>query len=213
MRIEEARRRLMSLSQPLPSGPPGIDPVILTQPDAPPDWMRRSAGPTSRDAAGLVLLVPGPAGEAHVILTERPAGGMRHPGQISLPGGAAEPTDDFPVGTALREAAEEIGLDPAAAGVEVLGTLDPVDVRVSGFLLVPVVAVASRDPVLSRQEREVAAILAVPLSTFLPGAPVRMVEADRDGYRLRYGAFAYGDHAIWGATARVLGQLGALLGR
>ncbi len=213
MRIEEAGRRLIPLTHPLPSSPLEIEPVVLTEPDALPEWMRRPAGVAPRDAAGLVLLVPGPDGEAHVILTERPAGGMRHPGQLSLPGGEAEPTDDFPVGTALREAAEEIALDPVAAGVDILGTLDTVDVRVSGFLLVPVVAVARREPLLRRDEREVAAILSVPVSTFLPGAPIRTVETERDGYRLRYGAFLFADHEIWGATARVLGQLGAVLGR
>lgn len=212
MRIDEVRRRLRRLPDPLPAGPAEIEPVALGQPGALPEWMRRRVGAARRDAAGLVLLVPGPDGEAHVILTERPAGGIRHPGQISLPGGVVDATDDFPVGTALREAAEEIGLDPIEAGVEILGTLDTVDVRVSGFLLVPVLAVARRVPALSPHEREVAAILSVPLSTFLPGAPIRMAQAERDGYRLRYGAFPFGDHEIWGATARVLGQLGAVLG-
>ncbi|MDQ3554936.1 MAG: NUDIX domain-containing protein, partial [Chloroflexota bacterium] len=146
MHIDEVRRRLTLLPAPLPSGPPMIDPLILGQSGTRPDRPRRTAGRTPRDAAGLVLLVPGLDGEAHVILTVRPGGDIRHPGQISLPGGAAEAADDFPVGTALREAAEEIALDPAAAGVEILGTLDTVDVRVSGFMLVPVVAVAARAP-------------------------------------------------------------------
>lgn len=213
MHIDEVRRRLTPLPDPLPSGPTAIDPVLLGQPGALPDWTRRTAGRTPRDAAGLVLLVPGLDGEAHVILTERPSGGMRHPGQISLPGGAAESTDDFPEGTALREAREEIGLDQVVADVEILGTLDVVDVRVSGFMLVPVVAVAARAPVLVRHEREVAAILSVPVSTFLPGAPIRIVETERDGYRLRYGVFPFGDHEIPGATALALGQLGAVLAR
>ncbi|MBA3795703.1 MAG: CoA pyrophosphatase [Chloroflexi bacterium] len=212
MHIDEVRRKLTPLPAPLPSGPPMIDPVVLAQPGGLPDWMRRRAGLAPRDAAGLVLLAPGAEGEAHVILTVRPGGDMRHPGQISLPGGAAEPVDAFPVGTALREAAEEIALDPEAAGVQIMGTLDVEDVRVSGFMLVPVIAVAARVPVLSRHEREVAAILWVPVTTFLPGAPIRSVEEERDGYQLRYGVFPFGDHDIWGATARVLGQLGAVLG-
>lgn len=212
MHIDEVRRRLRSLPVPLPSGPPMSDPVVLGQSGARPDWTRRTAGLAPREAAGLVLLAPGADGEAHVILTVRPGGDMRHPGQISLPGGAAEPADDFPVGTALREATEEIALDPVAAGVEILGTLDAVDVRVSGFMLVPVIAVSSGVPVLSRHQREVAAILWVPVTTFLPSAPIRILEEERDGYQLRYGVFPFGDHDIWGATARVLSQLGAVLG-
>ena len=77
------------------------------------------------------------------MLTVRPAGDHVHAGQVALPGGKREPGDEFPTGTALREAAEEIGLDPAGAGVRTLGTLGTIDVRVSGFLMVPVLAVAA----------------------------------------------------------------------
>ena len=90
--------------------------------------------------------------------------------------------------------------------------VDVVDVPVSGFLLVPVIAVAQREPLLTPDAREVAAILRVPVRHFLPSAPIEIVEAERDGWRLRYGAFPVGEHRIWGATGRILGQLGAVLG-
>lgn len=212
MNIHEVRERLTTLRHPLPRGPRALDPVVLGQLGALPDWVRRPRGSSPRDAAALVLIYPGPADEAHLVLTERPAGGMRHSGQISLPGGAMDAGDDFPVGTALREATEEVGLDPAAAGVETLGLLETVDVRVSGFMLVPVVAIAARDPALVADEGEVAAILRVPLRAFLPDASVETLEEERDGYRLRYGPYRFGEYAIWGATARILGQLGAVLG-
>ena len=142
----------------------------------------------------------------------RPNRPSTRPGaQVSFPGGAADPGDDFPDGTALREAAEEVGLDVEAAGVRVVGRLDVVDVRVSGFLLVPVIALAEREPALTPDPREVAAILRVPVRSFLPDAPIEIVQAERDGWRLRYGAFPVGERRIWGATARVLGQLGAVL--
>jgi 8-oxo-dGTP pyrophosphatase MutT (NUDIX family) len=212
MRFEEARRRLITLPDPLPAGPHALDPVAIVEPGEVPPWARLPAGEPPRDAAVLVLIYPGPDREAHLVLIERPAGDHRHAGQVSFPGGAADPGDDFPVGTALREAAEEVGLDAQAAGVEVIGRLGTVDVRVSGFLLVPVVAVAAHDPALTPDPREVAAILRVPVRHFLPQAPIEIVEAERDGWRLRYGAFPVGEHRIWGATARVLGQLGAVLG-
>jgi hypothetical protein len=107
---------------------------------------------------------------------------------------------------------EEIGLDAACDPVEILGSLDTVDVRVSGFLLVPVLAVATRAPALVADAHEVAAILRVPVRHFLPSAPIEVIEAERDGWRLRYGAFPVGEHRIWGATGRILGQLGAVLG-
>jgi 8-oxo-dGTP pyrophosphatase MutT (NUDIX family) len=212
MRFEEARRRLITLPDPLPAGPHALDPVAIVEPGEVPPWARRPAGEPPRDAAVLVLIYPGADREAHLVLIERPAGDHRHAGQVSFPGGAVDPGDDFPVGTALREAAEEVGLDAQAAGVEVIGRLGTVDVRVSGFLLVPIVAVAAHEPALTPDPREVAAILRVPVRHFLPQAPIEIVEAERDGWRLRYGAFPVGEHRIWGATARVLGQLGAVLG-
>jgi len=212
MQFAEVRRRLATLPDPLPAGPIDLDPVAVVTAGEVPDWARLARDAPARDAAVLVLLYPAPDGTANLVLIERPEGDLRHAGQVSFPGGALDPGDDFPVGTALREAAEEIGLDSAAAGVEVLGLLGTVDVRVSGFLLVPVIAVAARMPELRADAREVARILHVAVRHFLPQAPIEIVEAERDGWRLRYGAFPVGEHRIWGATARVLGQLGAVLG-
>ncbi len=212
MRFATVLDRLSSLPDPLPDPPRAIDPIVLGRLEQLPTWVRGPAGVRPRDAAVLVLIYPAPDGEACVVLTERPSGELRHAGQISFPGGAMDPGDDFPIGTALREAGEEVGLDPSAAGVRVLGALGSVDVRVSGFALVPVLAVAEREPVLVADPREVASILPARVSHFLPDAPIEIVEAQRDGWRLRYGAYPVGGHQIWGATARVLGQLGAVLG-
>ena len=211
MRFEEARDRLLRLPDALPQAPAALAATVIARGEERPSWVRDGTLPT-RNAAALVLIYPDRLGEAHVVLTERPIGALRHSGQISFPGGAMDPDDDFPVGTALREAAEEVALDAAEAGVLVLGLLEAVDVRVSGFLLVPVVAVAEREPQLSPHPREVAALLRVPLRCFLPDAPIEQVTAERDGWQLRYGAYAVGEHRIWGATAMVLGQLGAVLG-
>ena len=212
MHIDAVRRRLLTLPAPLPPPPRGIDARVIGRPGALPAWIREAQNEPPRQAAALALIFPDEDGEAFVILTERPSGDLRHAGQISLPGGRVDPGDDFPIGTALREAREEVGLDAEAAGVEVVGTLDVVDVRVSGFLLTPVVALARRSPALVPDPREVASIILAPVSAFLPSAPIEIVEAARDGYRLRYGAYPVQGHQVWGATARVLGQLGAVLG-
>lgn len=213
MQLEEARQRLRSLPNPLPEAPKQIDAKVIGQPGSLPAWIRDAQNAPPRQAAALCLLFPDEKGEAYIVLTERPSGDLRHAGQISLPGGRIDPGDDFPVGTALREAREEVGLDAEAAGLEVLAALDVVDVRVSGFLLTPVVASAKWLPPLVPHPREVASILLAPLSAFLPGAPIETVEAQRDGFRLRYGAYPVLGHHVWGATARVLGQLGAIIGR
>ena len=177
----------------------------------PPGARRGRDGPV-RDAAALALLYPDPSGEAHIVLQVRPSGDHIHAGQVALPGGKREPGDEFPEGTALREAAEEVGLDVAAAGVTTMGVLETVDVRVSGFWLVPVLAVAERTPVFTADEVETAAILTVPVRHFLPDAPVEIVEEDRDGWILRYGCYPVAGHRVWGATGRAVAQLGAVLG-
>jgi 8-oxo-dGTP pyrophosphatase MutT (NUDIX family) len=211
VRIEEVRRRLEGQHGSTAGWPVELDPWVIPAAGARPPWERFPSGGSTRDAAALVLLYPGPGDEAHIVLTVRPAGAHVHAGQVALPGGKREAGDEFPTGTALREAAEEIGLDPAQAGLRTLGTLGTVDVRVSGFLMVPVLAVAAAEPVLRPDAREVAELLRVPVRTFLPGAPIVRVEEERDGWRLRYGAYPVGPHRVWGATARVLGQLGAVL--
>ncbi len=212
MQLDEVRGRLLAMSRPLPPPPRGIDARVVGRPGELPAWIRDAQSVPPRHAAALALIFPDEEGEAFIVLTERPSGDLRHAGQISLPGGRVDPGDDFPVGTALREAREEVGLDAEAAGVEVMGTLDVVDVRVSGFLLTPVVAVARRAPALVPDPREVASIILAPISAFLPDAPIEIVDAARDGFRLRYGAYPVQGHQVWGATARVLGQLGAVLG-
>ena len=83
--------------------------------------------------------------------------------------------------------------------------------RVSGFLLTPVVAVADRQPHLVPHPGEVAAILEPPVDIFLPGAPITAGELERDGVVVRYGGYPWDGRHVWGATARVLAQLGAVL--
>jgi 8-oxo-dGTP pyrophosphatase MutT (NUDIX family) len=164
-----------------------------------------------RPAAVLVLLVPDDAGEARIVLTERATGGRHHSGEISFPGGRAEPEDADLVATALREAAEEIGLRPDEAGVRVIGSLEPFWIPVSNYLVTPVVAVAARRPRLVAAPDEVARIVEAPVAAFLGDAPIEIMERTIDDWTIRYGAYAVDGLSVWGATARILGQLGAVL--
>jgi 8-oxo-dGTP pyrophosphatase MutT (NUDIX family) len=211
MRFADAAARLAKLPERLPPPPAALLPHLLPGADGtPPRVPRWPTGPR-RDAAVLVLIHPDAAGDAQVLLAERSTGGHRHAGQVSFPGGAVDPTDESVVAAALREAAEEVGLDVAQAGVRVIGTLAPVDVRVSGFLVHPVIAVAERAPTTRPDGHEVAAVFSAPLAAFMPGAAIETVTDERDGVRLRYGAYPVAGYRIWGATAGMLGGLGALL--
>ena len=166
-----------------------------------------------RPAAVLVLLYPDAAGDARVVLIERPTvDGRHHSGEVSFPGGKAEPDDDDAVATALREATEEVGLDPDAAGVRIVGLLDPFWIPVSDFAVTPVVAMAKRRPDLVASPAEVVRILEPPLARFLPDAPIATIERTIRGWPVRYGHYEVDGLSVWGATARVLSQLGAVLG-
>ena len=171
----------------------------------------------ARPAAVLVLLAPDATGEARVVLIQRTSYDGHHSGEISFPGGAAEAGDTSLVETAIREATEEIGLDPVALGVRVVGELEPFWIPVSNFRVTPVIALADRLPEAWQPDpREVAQVIEAPVAAFLPDAEITVMERDVREWRIRYGAYALpelGDGpAVWGATARFLGQLGALLG-
>ena len=213
MKFEEARARLAEVPDRLPPPPPELMPQVITDPDGVPGHAPDFPDGPRRDAAVLILIYPDSNGDAHIVLTERSPGDHRHAGQISLPGGAIDAADPSPAAAALREAAEEVGLDPVQAGVTVAGVLPLTDVRVSGFMVAPVVAFAERPPILTPDGYEVASVFGAPLAAFVSGAPIEIVTAERDGYRLRYGAYHVGAHLVWGATAMMLGRLGAFLGQ
>ncbi len=211
MRFDVAADRLVRLPDPLPAPLDALMPVVLDGIDRRPAQPRAATLP-GRPAAVLVLVYPDTAGDARVVLIERPTiDGRAHSGEVSFPGGKAEPEDADDVATALRESAEEVGLDPAAAGVRVVGLLDPLWIPVSDFAVTPVVALAERQPVLVPSPDEVARIVEPSLERFLPGAPIAMVDRTVRGWPLRYGHYEVDGLSVWGATARILSQLGAVL--
>jgi 8-oxo-dGTP pyrophosphatase MutT (NUDIX family) len=211
MQFEEARALLGAVPDRLPPVPEALMPTALGMADGGPPRFPRFSENAGRAAAVLILIFPDASGEARLVLTQRSPGEHRHAGQISLPGGAIDEDDASIEAAALREAYEEVGLDAQAAHVEIVGVLPQVDVRVSGFLVHPVIAFAPREPELTADGYEVAAVFTAPLAAFLPDATVEIVTAERDGYRLRYGAYPIGEHQVWGATGMLLGRLGAWL--
>jgi 8-oxo-dGTP pyrophosphatase MutT (NUDIX family) len=213
VRFDEAVRRLELLPEELPEGPPALTPTFADtgSPRPRPTWDVADA--SARPAAVLVLVFPDDRGDARLVLTERVDRGGHHSGEVSFPGGRAEPDDVDLVATALREASEEVALDVGQAGVRVLGMLPVQWIPVSNFTVTPVVAIAERRPSLTPQPTEVAAILEAPLAAFLPDGELRMVEREIRGWQLRYAAYPIDGLNVWGMTARVLGGLGAWLAR
>ena len=161
----------------------------------------------ARIAAALLLLYPHD-GRIVVPLTVRDSGLARHAGQVSLPGGARDPGETL-AETALRESAEEIGVDPAS--VRVLGELTPVHVIVSGFTLHPIVGVSDERPELSPAPGEVAEILEVSTADLRDASRIRRGTRIREGVAVEYPYFDLLGHQVWGATAMVLGEFVCLL--
>jgi 8-oxo-dGTP pyrophosphatase MutT (NUDIX family) len=212
MRIAEVVGRLASLPATLPAPAESLVPTFTGPSEG---WRPspRSPREPARSAAVLVLLFADAAGEVRVVLTERATRDGHHSGEISFPGGRAEPEDPDLAATALREAAEEVALDPAAAGVRIVGELERFWIPVSNYEVTPILAVAERRPQLLASPDEVARIVEPRMDAFLPDVPLRIVERTVRGWPLRYGAYQVDGLSIWGATARVLSQLGALLAR
>jgi 8-oxo-dGTP pyrophosphatase MutT (NUDIX family) len=146
-------------------------------------------------------------GAPHVLLTRRTRHLRRHAGQISFPGGRCDPGEDH-LSAALREAREEIGLDPAR--VEVLGRLSEALVLTSAFRLTPWVASVPYPYAYVAAPHEVEELLHVPLARLLEPGVHRTERREAYGMLVDVHYFTLGDETIWGATARILAELVAV---
>ena len=187
---------------------PGADAHRLLAPEPRPGWRPGVVPARATPAAALVLLYP--LDDApHVLLTVRAGRLGKHAGQVSFPGGlidAGESVRD----AALREAFEEVGLDPAA--VRVAGALSPLYITVSNFAIHPVAGVAEATPRLRPSAAEVARLLPVPLAALAAPANLRRGTRWRGDLPCDVPYFEVRNERVWGATAMVLAELLTLLG-
>lgn len=159
-----------------------------------------SSAPELTPAAVLLLVVNRPQGPV-VVFTQRTPHLSDHAGQISFPGGRAEAADADLARTALREAQEEVGLDPAA--VEVLGELPDYHTS-TGYRVRPVVGWAEPPLTYTPDPHEVADVFEVPLAFLLDAANHRYESAFYKGRLRHYWAMPWQGRFIWGATAGML---------
>jgi 8-oxo-dGTP pyrophosphatase MutT (NUDIX family) len=181
--------RLRSALAVTPAEPPieGDDPELRAQ--------------ASNAAAVLIAVIDRP--EPGVLLTVRREHLRTHAGQIAFPGGRVEPGEDS-VAAALREAHEEILLDPAA--VEVVGPIEPYR-TVTGYLVTPVLGVVPPALPLTPHEHEVADVFEAPLAYLLDPANHRVQTALLQGRERRYYEILWNGRRIWGATAAMIVNL------
>lgn len=163
----------------------------------------RPAGPAAPDARAAAVLVPvfERDGEAHLVLTKRPEWMPSHGGEIAFPGGKAHDGESLE-GAALREAHEEVGLDPTA--VEIVAQLHGLATMASVFSITPFVGLIEHLAPLRADPGEVDAVLEVPISELLADGVFReerwrIFDNDRSVY-----FFDLHGETVWGATARIL---------
>jgi 8-oxo-dGTP pyrophosphatase MutT (NUDIX family) len=154
------------------------------------------------DAAVLVPLFLDERGRLHAVFTKRRDDLRRHAGEISFPGGRQDPGEDLRT-TALREAEEEVGLPRDA--VELVGALQPTPTIATGYAVYPFVGLIEPGHAWVKSEREVAYVLELPLAALREGFARRRLV--RRGIPFRTDTFCVDDQLIWGATARILGDL------
>jgi 8-oxo-dGTP pyrophosphatase MutT (NUDIX family) len=195
------------------AGPlPGLEVQLRMAPRLATGPLPRRADPDMREAAALLLLYP--YDDAwHVPLTVRGSQLRHHTGQVSMPGGRIDDRESVEQ-AALREAYEEVGIDPSL--VEVVGQLTPLPIVASRHLLHTVVGVASRRPAFLVAEHEVERLIEVPLARLQSPAIIgeeRNVERAADLGPMIVPYFDLGDVRVWGATAMVLSEFLEVLRR
>jgi 8-oxo-dGTP pyrophosphatase MutT (NUDIX family) len=186
-------------------------PAALCDPTAPATRGDLDLDPAAWERAGVVasrpaaVLIPVVDRETPtVILTLRTADLASHAGQIAFPGGKIEPDDESPLGAALREAEEEIGLAPAL--VEPLGYLD-LYLTFSGFRILPTLARVAPAFALNLNASEVSEVFEVPLAFLMGPENHQRHSRDWKGITRQYYAMTYQDRYIWGVTAGILRNL------
>jgi 8-oxo-dGTP pyrophosphatase MutT (NUDIX family) len=160
-----------------------------------------------RTDAAVLLPLYGWPGEPGLVFTKRRADLRRHAGEISFPGGRQDEPDEDLRRTALREAEEEIGLDPG--GVELVGALPPVGTFVTSYKVHPFVGLIEEGLPLEPNPAEVAAVLNLRLDALRRGYAMRRLV--RRGVPFRTPSYTVGEHMVWGATARILAEFLARL--
>jgi 8-oxo-dGTP pyrophosphatase MutT (NUDIX family) len=160
----------------------------------------------NRNAASVLVPMFQRGNDLHLVYIRRSDDVASHRGQVAFPGGRVDPGDTSALAAALREAYEEVGIDPST--VEVLGAFPAMSTLSSGMIVAPFVGVIPGDAVLRPQPEEVADIFDVPLTALRDPRHRGNYEWARDGgSKSQFPAILYGGQTIWGLTLRITLEL------
>jgi 8-oxo-dGTP pyrophosphatase MutT (NUDIX family) len=162
-----------------------------------------SPGKNARIAAVLILLYPD-KGSIYTVFMQRPDYDGVHSGQISFPGGKKEPSDENIIQTAVREAHEETGVDPAT--ISIIGTLTPLFIPISNMIVTPVVGWTNSKPVFNHQPEEVIFLFDADIKKLLDPLCIKTKPFEIRGEMIEVKYFDYEGNVIWGATAMILNE-------
>ena len=170
----------------------------------------RIPGHDSTDAAVLIFLYP-VNGIVHTLFIQRQEYKGVHGGQISFPGGKKEPDDTDLLQTALREAAEETGINPK--DLHILGTLTPLFIPVSNMVVTPFVGWSEKRPSFTPEKAEVVFLIEADIRPFLDRSIIKTKPMAIRGRKIDIKYFDYEDNVIWGATAMIFNECLTLIKR
>jgi 8-oxo-dGTP pyrophosphatase MutT (NUDIX family) len=182
------------------ASPTGFDNRAVREYLLTPEQAAAMDAPGHKDAAVLVPLYREPL---TAVFTERRADLSRHAGEISFPGGRQDHPEEDLRETALREAHEEIGLDPS--GVELVGALPPVGTFVTGYRVFPFVGLIEPGQTWRPQATEVEKVLEFTLAELVQGHEMQRLL--RKGVPIKTPTYTVDDQLVWGATARIVQSL------
>ena len=167
------------------------------------EWSSKENGKNMKKAAVLICFFR-KNNEYYFPLIKRPMHERNHPGQIALPGGSMEENETLKT-TALREAFEEVGIQPN--DVDVIGEMTPLPVPVSGFLIYPFIGITKAEPKWILNEREVDELIVLKFVDLIDSDNGYCEEWNLKDKMLKVPIFKIMNIKIWGATAAILSEL------